>query len=74
MNPETAATEDELFRKMNESEDFKKEILKGAMALQHGIASQLYRTDFRFHAILSRNQRNPSGYCKSVSRIEKYFI
>lgn len=36
-NPEKAATEDELFKKMNESDDFKREMLKGAMALQHGI-------------------------------------
>jgi len=39
LDPETAATEHELFRKMNESEDFKREMLKGAMALQHGITS-----------------------------------
>jgi hypothetical protein len=39
LNPETAATEHELFRKMNESDDFKREMLKGAMALQHGITS-----------------------------------
>ena len=38
LNPETAATEHELFRKMNESEEFKREMLKGAMALQHGMA------------------------------------
>jgi len=37
LNPETAATEHELFRKMNESEEFKREMLKGAMALQHGM-------------------------------------
>jgi hypothetical protein len=36
LDPETAATEHELFRKMNESEEFKREMLKGAMALQHG--------------------------------------
>jgi 2-polyprenyl-6-methoxyphenol hydroxylase-like FAD-dependent oxidoreductase len=36
VNPETAATEHELFRKMNESADFRREMLKGAMALQHG--------------------------------------
>jgi hypothetical protein len=39
LNPETAATENELFRKMNESEDFKREMMKGAMALQHGMTS-----------------------------------
>ena len=39
LDPETAATEHELFRKMNESEDFKREMLKGAMALQYGITS-----------------------------------
>jgi hypothetical protein len=39
LNPETAATEHELFRKMNESDDFKKDMLKGAMLLQHGISS-----------------------------------
>ena len=37
LNPETAASDHELFRMMNESDDFKREILKGAMALQHGI-------------------------------------
>jgi 4-nitrocatechol/4-nitrophenol 4-monooxygenase len=37
LNPETAATECELFRKMNESDEFKREMVKGAMALQHGI-------------------------------------
>ena len=37
MNPETAAHDNELFRKMNESDDFKREMLRGAMALQHGI-------------------------------------
>ena len=42
MDPETAATEHELFRKMNESEDFKREMLKGAMALQHGITSFVF--------------------------------
>ena len=48
LNPETAATEYELFRKMNESEDFKKEMLKSAMALQHGTASQLYGLSLDF--------------------------
>lgn len=37
LNPETAASEHELFRMMNENDDVKREILKGAMALQHGI-------------------------------------
>ena len=37
LNPETAAEDHELFRKMNASDDFKKEMLKGAMRLQHGI-------------------------------------
>jgi 2-polyprenyl-6-methoxyphenol hydroxylase-like FAD-dependent oxidoreductase len=37
LNPETAATEHELFRKMNEGDEFKREMLRGAMALQHGI-------------------------------------
>jgi hypothetical protein len=36
LNPETAATDDALFKKMNESEDFKREMLKGVMALHHG--------------------------------------
>jgi hypothetical protein len=36
LNPETAATDYELFRKMNSSVEFKKEMLKGAMNLQHG--------------------------------------
>jgi len=36
LNPETAATEDEFFKKMNEDEEFKREIFKGSMALQHG--------------------------------------
>jgi hypothetical protein len=47
-NPETAATDHELFRKMNESEDFRREMLKGAMALQHGTSkfSMLTIPDF----------------------------
>jgi len=36
VNPETAAKECDLFRKMNESADFRREILQGAMRLQHG--------------------------------------
>ena len=36
LNPETAATDYELFRRMNSSVEFKKEMLKGAMNLQHG--------------------------------------
>ena len=43
LNPETAAEDHELFRKMNESEDFKREILRGAMALQHGSPPSLSR-------------------------------
>jgi hypothetical protein len=37
LNPETAATDYELFRKMNESDDFKKKMLAAAMDIQHGI-------------------------------------
>ena len=37
LNPETAATEHELFKLMNapNGDEFKREMLKGAMALQH---------------------------------------
>ena len=42
MNPDTAATDHELFRLMNapDGDEFKREMLKGAMALQHGTISQ----------------------------------
>jgi hypothetical protein len=36
LNPQTAATDDELFRKMNESPDFRRGIMEAAMRLQHG--------------------------------------
>ena len=72
LNPETAATVHELFRKMNESEDFKKEMLKGTMALQHGTSSRICKTAFRFHTILSANQRSLSSCYKSVNSIEQY--
>jgi len=56
LNPETAATEHEFFRKMNESDESKKEILKGAMQLQHGTSNPLSESNLnRFHAILSRS-------------------
>ena len=44
LNPETAAEDHEFFRKMNESEDFKREMLRGAMALQHGFFPSLSRS------------------------------
>ena len=62
LNPETAATKHELFRKMNESEDFKKEIFKCAMALQHGITSQLSGL------ILDFTQYYPEAHQASVSK------
>jgi len=42
LDPETAATEHELFRKMNESDEFKREMLKGAMALQYGNSNSFF--------------------------------
>jgi 2-polyprenyl-6-methoxyphenol hydroxylase-like FAD-dependent oxidoreductase len=53
LNPDTAATDYELFRKMNESEEFKREMLKGAMALQHDF-TQYYPDKVKAHeAIVS---------------------
>jgi len=76
LDPETAATEHELFRKMNGSEEFKREMLKGAMALQHGTISPLHvgAKCVRFHAILSGSERSPSSCCKLVDRIYQYNI
>jgi hypothetical protein len=36
LNPETAATDHEFFRKANESAEYRRAVLQGAMALQHG--------------------------------------
>lgn len=50
LNPETAATEHELFKLMNapNGDDFKREMLKGAIALQHDF-TQYYPDVTRAH-------------------------
>jgi 2-polyprenyl-6-methoxyphenol hydroxylase-like FAD-dependent oxidoreductase len=58
LNPETAATDYEMFRKMNESEDFRRQLMERAMTLQHGNSSIAIKLNARFHPILAKGGRN----------------